>query len=354
MTSIHNNYQYNRSSGSSTAASGSSGTQKQSSSTTINSLRTRTESPAAQRKYSNTGQVANAISRLPASVVGTQRPIKSGQNSTTPTSNFEYYGQSNGNIISNTNGYLTNKTSSSTRRSSFKSLITDDSDELKAINKLKTQTQQLIKSDEKPCKPSKYTTVYTNLSQPTTKDNLTENFILLDLNKAYLTNQTINTSAISAYSNGSASNTHHQTSINNDNSNNMRSNQSSSSTRQANLKISMGIRAGSANSCTNNENVNDYRSHQQVEFYSPAAANIITSSSSSSSYKSSNQMPSSSSLSSSSSSATKYNSINNENKYETVLESKGAVGLKNLGNTVGVQKKNLSLLSLMTSFDGWV
>lgn len=366
MTSIHNSYPINRSSGSSTSTSASSGAPKliTSNAAGIN-LRGRTESPSAQRKYHATGQVANMINRLnttsntpPTTILNTQRPVKtSAQISTTPTSNnsgYEYYGNS-GNISSS---YVTKPASlmSNTRRTSFKSLITDDPDESitsKTVNRIKSnQQQQLMNTNNKieietrtiANKPSKFTSYYPNMSQPsaisstTTIKDLNDNFNLIDLNKAFHAN------GMNTYVSSTSSNTSSPTTLapsinesiysNNFIHNSMRANQpsSSSSTRQANLRISMGIRAGSASSTTNE---NDYSRSQNgivtSEFYAPTAANIITSSSSSSSYKStSNQMPSSSSLSSSSS-TTKYNESKNEaNPYE----SKGMVGLKNLGNTV--------------------
>ena len=366
MTSIHNGYPMNRSSGSSSSTSGSSGTPKPITANTSNiNLRGRTESPSAQRKY-NTGQVASMINRLTTTPTmgNTQRPVHktSAQISTTPTSNYEYYGN-NGNV---SNGYLNKPASliSGTRRSSFKSLITDDPDETvtKTVNKIKT-TQYTINNSNSTTNNkneidtrttnklnSKYTSYYPNVSQPaaspiaTTKD-LSENFHLLDLNKAFQTNG-INTYVSNTSSNISSPSTIGQ-SINDyaSNNNSMRANQSSSSTRQANLKLSVGIRTGSASSTTNE---NDYSRSQNgvAEFYAPTAANIITSSSSSSSYKSTNQMPSSSSLSSSSS-TNKYN----EQRPETnLLESKGMVGLKNLGNTVSLIINNQKIKILIYFF----
>ncbi len=360
MTSIQNNYPFNRSNNGSNNTGSSSG----GSNGTNNgikqqiSLRGRTESPATsnQRKFNTTGQVATMISRLPASVSGSngiQRQSTNGGklSSTatattttggTPPSSAEYF-----------NNYLNKASLNPTiRRSSFKSLINDDSNPQQTLNKLKIHAQQQSVSKQQAeqlieqqrtnnIKSSKYTNLYSNLNQSTSqpsnnKDNINESFYLLNLNN---NNNKVHSSS---------SSTSNPTSAKNNILNNNDRSINQTSTRQAGVKLSIGttqIRNGSANT-----NENDYRFQQtqsqpvyiqeSTPFYSPTATNI-TSSSSSSSYKSSNQMPSSSSLSSSSS--TKYNNstsiYNNNNNNNSIydnsheLESKGMVGLKNLGNT---------------------
>jgi hypothetical protein len=396
MTSIHNNYTFNRSSGSTNSTSGSTSTQQKPSlnNTATNvlgqSLRGRTESPVTQRKF-NTGQVANAISRLPPSMTSSrhqhqQQLLKSSQlpqqvqplnssssNTTTSTSNHIEY--SSNSIHSNNNKAVLQP---NTRRSSFRSLIVDpDQDDPKTVSSISNSKQhksiaQSIDQRSSSNKPNKYTSIYTTLSQPTqvqttvtaanfNREDLNSNFLLLKLNDPYLpingtstylpSNQKIsNNENTSAPISRSQSHQHqHQQQ--------QQQQQSVSSTRQANPKISIGSGSRTGSATNHNENVvHEYRSHnsynhngvsnsEPAQFYSPAAANI-TSSSSSSSYKSSNQMPSSSSLSSNSSSTTKYNIINNSNNNNNnnsskearheghELESKGIVGLKNLGNTV--------------------
>jgi hypothetical protein len=360
MTSIQSNYPFNRSNNGSNNTGSSSG----GSNGTNNgikqqiSLRGRTESPATsnQRKFNTTGQVATMISRLPASVSGSngiQRQSTNGKLSSTattttggtPPSSAEYF-----------NNYLNKASLNPTiRRSSFKSLINDDSNPQQTLNKLKIhaqqqqqqqqsvskqQSEQLIEQQRtNNIKSSKYTNLYSNLNQSTSqpsnnKDNINESFYLLNLNNNKV--------------HSSSSSTSNPTSAKNNILNNNDRSINQTSTRQAGVKLSIGttqIRNGSANT-----NENDYRFQQtqsqpvyiqeSTPFYSPTATNI-TSSSSSSSYKSSNQMPSSSSLSSSSS--TKYNNStsiysnnnNNNSIYDNSheLESKGMVGLKNLGNT---------------------
>jgi len=398
MTSIHNNYTFNRSSGSTNSTSGSTSTQQKPSlnNTATNvlgqSLRGRTESPVTQRKF-NTGQVANAISRLPPSMTSSrhqhqQQLLKSSQlpqqvqplnssssNTTTSTSNHIEY--SSNSIHSNNNKAVLQP---NTRRSSFRSLIVDpDQDDPKTVSSISNSKQhksiaQSIDQRSSSNKPNKYTSIYTTLSQPTqvqttvtaanfNREDLNSNFLLLKLNDPYLpingtstylpSNQKIsNNENTSAPISRSQSHQHqHQQ------QQHQQQQQSVSSTRQANPKISIGSGSRTGSATNHNENVvHEYRSHnsynhngvsnsEPAQFYSPAAANI-TSSSSSSSYKSSNQMPSSSSLSSNSSSTTKYNIINNSNNNNNnnsskearheghELESKGIVGLKNLGNTV--------------------
>jgi len=372
MTSIHNNYTFNRSSGSTNSTSGSTSTQQKPSlnNTATNvlgqSLRGRTESPVTQRKF-NTGQVANAISRLPPSMTSSrhqhqQQLLKSSQlpqqvqplnssssNTTTSTSNHIEY--SSNSIHSNNNKAVLQP---NTRRSSFRSLIVDpDQDDPKTVSSISNSKQhksiaQSIDQRSSSNKPNKYTSIYTTLSQPTqvqttvtaanfNREDLNSNFLLLKLNDPYLP---INGTSTYLPSNQKISN-----------------NENTSAPISRSQSHQHQHQQQQQQHTNHNENVvHEYRSHnsynhngvsnsEPAQFYSPAAANI-TSSSSSSSYKSSNQMPSSSSLSSNSSSTTKYNIINNSNNNNNnnsskearheghELESKGIVGLKNLGNTV--------------------